>query len=103
MSDTPIVEFLDSLGLTGEAATEARRILETAGLTTPRKQRIATSKTTLAHETIDRHLQRLCHNCRPRALPDGRQVVPVPPPACAGCGGSNNGRAVREMVAACRR
>src|SRR3954451_20047386 len=77
-------------------------MLEKARLTNPRKQRIATSKASLAREAIDQRLQRLCHHCAHRARADGRTVVAVPAAACSVCNGSNNARAVREMVAACR-
>jgi hypothetical protein len=100
-TDIAIEELLAGLGLTGEVAVAARRILEVDGVTNPRKQRIATSKTEVARHAIDRHWQRLCHNCRPCAAADGRKVVAVPPGACSSCAGSNNARAVRDMVAAC--
>jgi hypothetical protein len=96
-----IHELLAGLGITGEAAVDARKVLEAEGVTNPRKQRIATSKVERARDAIDRHWRRLCHNCRQRAMGDGRLVVAVPPAACSACAGSNNTRAVREMVAAC--
>lgn len=101
-ADVPIDELLAGFGLTGEAAADARRILEDEGLTNPRKQRIATAKTTLALDAIDRRVQRLCRSCEPRAAADGRPVVRVPPAFCTSCGGSNNARAVAELTAACR-
>ena len=72
-------------------------------MTNPRKRNIATAKTTLAQQAIDRHLRRLCHNCVRRAAADGRELVQVPRHACSECNGSSNGRAVSEMVGACRR
>jgi hypothetical protein len=101
-ADIPIDELLAGLGLTDAPATEARRILEAEGLTNPRKQRIATSKAPLVREVVDRHWQRLCHNCAARAADDDRAVVTVPAAVCSRCGGSNNARAVREMTSACR-
>jgi hypothetical protein len=102
-SDISIDELLAGLGLTGEEAGEARRVLEAEGVTNPRKKRVATSKTELARQVIDRHWQRLCHNCRRNARVDDRAIVAVAPAACFSCGGSNNARAVREMVTVCRR
>jgi hypothetical protein len=101
-TDIAIEELLAGLGFTGEAARDARRILESEGVTNPRKQRIAASKAHLAREVIDRHWQRVCHNCRSRAVDDGRRTLTVPQNVCSVCGGSNNARAVREMAAACR-
>ncbi len=85
--DVPIEQLLADLGLTGEAAKAARVVLETEGLTNPRKQRIAGSKAALVTAALDRHWQRLCHNCRPRAVADGRPTVDVPSAACSMCGG----------------
>ena len=103
MTDIAISELLTSLGLTGEAATRARGILEDAGVTNARKQRISLTKAELVEATLDERLQRVCHSCRTRAVAAGREVVQVPPAACPVCRGSANRRAVREMVEACRR
>ena len=103
MTDIAITELLASLGLTGEVATRARGILEDAGVTNARKQRISLAKTELVEATLDEHLRRVCHSCRTRTVEDGREVVQVPPAACPVCRGSANSRAVREMVEACRR
>src|SRR5687768_15700824 len=100
--DMPIDELLARIGLSGQTALDARGILETEGLTNPRKQRMASSKLPLARAAIDRRWQRLCHHCRARATGD-RVVVLVPSAACSACGGSHNARAVRDMTAACRR
>ena len=101
MSDVPIDELLQTLGLTGDLATRGRAILEEAGITNPRKQRLSAAKVEAATAEIDRRLDRLCHACRPRARQDGRELVRVPPGACAACAGSRNRRAIDEMTAAC--
>ena len=103
MTDIAITELLASLGLTGEVATRAQAILEDAGVTNARKQRISLTKAELVEATLDERLQRVCHSCRTRVAADGREVVQVPPAACPVCRGSANARAVREMVEACRR
>jgi hypothetical protein len=100
--DVPIEQLLADLGLTGAAATVARVVLENEGLTNARKQRIAVSKVALVTASLDRHWQRLCHNCVRRAVADGLPVVEVPSAACSMCGGSNNARAVGAMTEACR-
>jgi hypothetical protein len=103
VTDIAITELLTNLGLTGEVATRARGILEDAGVTNARKQRISLAKAELVEATLDERLQRVCHACRKRAVADGREVVQVQPAVCPVCRGSANGRAVREMVEACRR
>ena len=102
VNEVSIVGLIASMGLHGEVADTARRILETDGLTNRSKRNIAVHKVPLVREAIDRRWQRVCHHCRPRALGD-RVTVVVPSTACSVCGGSHNARAVREMVAACRR
>lgn len=101
MTDIAIADLLAKLGLSGEAATRARGILEDAGVTNARKQRISLAKTELVQTTIDEHLRRVCHACRRREVEDGREVVQVSASTCPVCGGSANSRAVREMVGAC--
>jgi hypothetical protein len=101
-NDVPIDALLADLGLSGRTAGDARAVLEAEGLTNPRKQRIATAKAGHVAAAIDRHWQRLCHNCLPRAAVDGRSIVTVSSAKCSMCGGSNNARAVSDMVDACR-
>lgn len=103
IADICIDDLLAGFGLRGKAAVDARGVLEGEGLTNPRKRRIKASKASRAREAIDRRWQRLCHNCVRRASDDGRTIVHVLPIACSACAGSHNRRAVREMVAACRR
>jgi hypothetical protein len=101
VTDVGIDELLASFGLEGDAAALGRRALEEAGLTNPRKQRIAAGKSERAREAVDARLARLCAACAERAPRDGRRVVVVPPSVCARCGGSNNRRALRDLVDAC--
>jgi len=101
-TDIAIEQLLADLGLVGPTAKEARAVLEAEGLTNPRKQRIALAKTRAVTDAIDRRWQRVCHNCRPRAVDDGRPVITVPGAVCSMCAGSNNARAVSALIAGCR-
>ena len=103
MTDVPIVELLESLGLTGDIAARARAKLKTAGITNASKQRISVAKIDRVAAELDRHYQRVCHACRARTSADGREIVQVPPAACPLCGGSRSRRSVDAMVEACRR
>lgn len=103
MTDVAIDELLASLGLEGDAAALGRAALEDAGLTNPRKQRIAAAKVDRARAAVDARLARLCEACAEQAPRDGRRVVRVPPALCPRCGGSNNRRALRDLVDACAR
>jgi hypothetical protein len=100
VTDVAIDELLASFGLEGDDALLGRAALEQAGLTNPRKQRISAAKADRAREALDARLARLCSGCAGRHVPDGREVVLVTPAACARCGGSNNARALRELVEA---
>jgi hypothetical protein len=101
MTDIPIDTLLTRLGLCGEIAGTARRLLEEARVTNPRKVRIAETKVDAARTVIDTGIQRLCHVCRTHVSRDGRPFVQVAPAACPKCTGSTNRRAVDSMVAAC--
>ena len=99
-ADVSIDAFLAGLGLNGADAARARAALEDAGLTNPRKQRISAAKLERAREALGERLQLLCAACAPVATPDHRPQVRVEPAACERCGGSNNARAVRDLVEA---
>ena len=101
VSDVPISEFLASLGLTGADGERGRAVLEQAGLTNPRKQRLSEPKLGPARAAIDARLARFCASCAARTDAGGREVVVVVPAACARCGGSRNDRALTELVEAC--
>jgi hypothetical protein len=101
VTDLGIDELLASFGLVGDAAALGRRALEDAGLTNPRKQRIAAAKAERAREAVDARLARRCPACAEGAPRDGRPLVLVPSAACPRCGGSNNRRALRDLVDAC--
>jgi hypothetical protein len=103
VQDISITELLAQLGFVGPEAVPAREALERAGLTNPRKQRIARAKVARASSELARWFERLCHNCWGRRVGDGRTLVRVAAAACELCGGSNNARGVDSMVAACRR
>lgn len=112
-ADLPITQLLADLGVV--AATEvatARAALEDAGLTNPRKTNISLAKRDAVTDTIDQLYRRLCTRCAvdvdagndtPGAPPDQRPILRVAQPQCTRCGGSNNQRAVDEMLAACGR
>lgn len=100
--DIPIDEMLAGFGLTGEDAAAARAVIESAGLTNPRKRNISATKSDAVSELIGARFQRLCARCEQRAVEDGRRSVQVAARHCELCGGSNNRRAVDEMVESCR-
>lgn len=102
MDDVPIDDLLRSLGLSADAASRARGVLEAAGITNPRKVRISAAKVERARAVVDAAFARLCRECGPRTDAGGREVVEVPPAACARCGGSRNDRALGELAEACR-
>jgi hypothetical protein len=103
MSDVAIADLLASLGLEGAAAARGRAALEEAGLTNPRKTRMAAGKVERAKAAVDERLARLCASCAERVDACGREVVRVAPAFCANCGGSRNARGLTELRAACER
>jgi hypothetical protein len=102
-TDTPIDGLIAGYGLAGADAVRARAALEEAGLTNPRKRNIATGKVEAAHAELARRFQRLCATCMPTAVRDDRVLARVDAARCERCAGSNNARAVDDMVAACAR
>jgi len=101
VSDPGIVDFLRSLGLTGDDAKRGRAVLEADGITNPRKSRISAAKLERARAVIDARFARFCAACAARTDAGGREVVTVAASTCARCGGSRNDRALTEMVEAC--
>jgi hypothetical protein len=103
--DVDILAFLHDEGFVGPDAPEAARaVLEAEGLTRAGKVRMAESKLETARLALTTFLVRACAGCRARgeADADGRQFVEVAQEACPYCRGSDNRRAVSELVAACR-
>lgn len=98
MADVAIVELLASLGLTGEDAMLGRTVLETAGLTNPRKTRISRDKESDVRRALDAEIARLCRRCAEAAAGEPRVLVTVAPELCARCGGSANARALDGLA-----
>jgi hypothetical protein len=97
-----IDQLIERAGLGGSARAAARAALEAAGLTNPRKQYIATTKVEAAEAAFSIRFQRVCATCEPFVAEDGPERVRVEGACCERCGGSNNGRAARAMVTACK-
>lgn len=106
MSEVALEEFLREEGFTTAAArAEARAVLESGGLTNPRKRAMASAKLARARATLEARLLRVCADDGCRALvphDDERRVIAVDRAGCSVCGGSNNRRALRALSAACR-
>lgn len=112
-TDIPIPEMLADLGVVAaEEVAAARALLESEGLTNPRKNNISLAKRDAVTEAIDTIYRRLCTRCAADVedggdtpgVPSGpRPVLRVAQPQCTRCGGSNNQRAVDEMLASCAR
>lgn len=100
MGDVAIADLLSSLGLTGEDAEVGRIVLETAGLTNPRKTRISRAKEGAVRDALDAEIARLCRRCADGAAGEPRLVVVVAHDACARCAGSANTRALDDLAAA---
>jgi hypothetical protein len=98
----PIAGMLAAFGLTGEGAALGRIVLEEQGLTRCGKTNIAPEKMERARAAIDEQIARFCSSCA-EAEADGRALIVVPAEACAYCAGSNNQRALLEMLERCDR
>lgn len=102
----PIAAWLEEEGFADDAARRAaRRVLETAGLTNPRKQAISTAKLEHARAVLAAEMARVCGPaCRRLAasLLPGRPAVASTTAHCDVCLGSNNRRAALGMAAAFR-
>lgn len=100
------VEVYRELGLGGDPALY-EEVLQAAGLSNPRKARIASAKRGQVAAALDGLFFRVCGrgDCagRAAALAAGRKVVPAATQGhCEVCGGSVNRAAVERMVEACR-
>ena len=101
MRDERIEDVLAKLGLAGDAAVRARGILDEAGITNPRKERVSVAKRERLETAIAERYARFCETCAARTDPGGREVVTVPREVCERCGGSDNARALAEAAEAC--
>ena len=101
MHDMALSELLSARGFVGENEKRALESLYRAGLTRPGKARIAASKVAAVDEALGAAFVRHCRkpDCRPSDA-ETRHPVRVSAPHCEFCGGSDNRRAVEEMVAA---
>ena len=102
-SDLVIDTMLEELGFSGENARHARRAIEAAGLTNPRKTQIASSKLGAVRDELRARFVVLCTraSCRQSNLAKGRKVLDaVRPTDCAVCSGSTNAVEVDRAVAA---
>lgn len=102
MRDVPLAETLSSRGFEGRNAEAALRELYRRGLTRPGKTRIAQTKVGAVEEALATAFRRRCRTPECRAIADDRTEIRVAPPHCEICGGSDNRRAVEDMVAAMR-
>ena len=101
MHDVALSELLSSRGFEGESAQLALGRLCRHGMTRSGKSRIAEVKIEAVDEILGAAFVRHCRKpaCRPSA-PDSREPVLVSAEYCESCGGSDNRRAVEEMLAA---
>jgi hypothetical protein len=99
-----IADLLRAAGfVSAETATLARSKLEANGLTRSGKTGISSAKEERAHAVLDAAFASYCgeERCHELLDIDGRQPIVVARRSCEVCGGSNNQRAVREMIGAC--
>ena len=99
MRDIALSELLSSRGFVGKSAEAALDELRRCGLTRPGKARIAEAKIEAVDKALGGAFLRHCRKsaCLPSA-PGLRKPVPVSSEHCETCGGSDNRRAVEEMV-----
>lgn len=84
----------------------AREVLEAAGLTRAGKSRMSNEKIERAERALREKLFLHCTQgeCTAFAKASGREPLPCEPRnTCERCGGSDNSRAVKDVVDACRR
>jgi hypothetical protein len=104
----PLERLLADLGFdTRESQALALDVLAAAGLTRPGKRNISAAKRPAVEAALTTLLVRCCSDERCRAWaaadPARRGAVTVTPAACELCGGSNNRRAARLLLATCER
>ncbi|MGE0433339.1 MAG: hypothetical protein AB7K09_14390 [Planctomycetota bacterium] len=106
----PKAQLLRQLGFGGDMAL-ADPVLEAAGLSNPRKERISESKTEAVREALKRSFIMVCNrgDCHATAAQMTRDgdarttVAAASADACSVCGGSVNDRSVQEMISACHK
>ena len=100
-ADLVIDAVLDDLGFVGENARLARTALEDAGLTNPRKQRIAAAKLDALKAVLRERFLLICTraSCREAGAATARIVLDAARPgACEICAGSPNATEVDRAV-----
>lgn len=96
-----IPTLLEALGIPADERNEARDMLEIAGLTRAGKTAMHRSKLAAADLVMEELYDRRCAACA-ELFPDERQFLEQTPEDCPDCRGSNNSRALADMVASCR-
>ncbi len=104
-ADVEIEGWLASIGFgPGPARTAARALLEEAQLTRASKTRMSALKLERATGLLGARFSLHCSSpaCAESAQRSGRQPLPAATKSlCLHCGGSDNARAARDLVAAC--
>ena len=104
-ADVEIDAWLASIGFgSGLSRTAARAVLEEAQLTRPSNTRMSAVKLERATAELGAHFSLHCSSpeCTGAAQRSGRQALLAATKAlCPHCGGSDNARAARDLLAAC--
>jgi hypothetical protein len=104
-ADVEIDGWLEGQGYgAGTARLAARTVLEEAQLTRQGKRRMSTQKLERASAELLAHFSLHCSSppCATAARASGRTPLPASTKAlCPHCGGSDNARAARDLLAAC--
>ena len=104
MRDIALEDLLSSHGFSGEAVKLALDELYRRGLTRLGKSRIAVAKIESVDNALGAAFRRRCKKPGCRSVGrDGRRDVLVSAEYCEVCGGSDNRRAVDEMLTAMQR
>ena len=104
MNDIALSELLASRGFRGAGMEPALDRLRQSGLTRAGKTRIAEAKIEAVDGVLAAAFARHCRKAACRPSPgDARTPVSVAAEHCETCGGSDNRRAVEDMLAAMRR
>lgn len=104
MRDIALSELLSSRGFEGDGAELALDELRRLGLTRRGKRRIAASKLGAVAAALNAAFRRVCAKTECGRIADpARLEIRVSEEHCEVCGGSDNRRAIEEMLAAMRR